>query len=345
MSNKPVTHVAIVFDKSGSMASTKQQAIEGYNEQVQQFKENAKTQDIRVSLVTFNGHVFEHLWEEPAEKLTEATAEDYIPNGSTALRDAVGYTIQKLLDTTDTEDENAAYLVIVISDGQNTDEGPYTKAALREMIDACQKTNRWTFTYLGCSASYLEEIARETGISASNLAAWSNATPDQAKYGLRKTAEQTGKYFQTRSMGGTSSVNYMNDDATGVADFTQVVDESSGGKVPPAQPQPANPRRVTCDMSWNPSVGVNQPVGGAAVVGGGVNGGAAVMPTSNAAAGLSPAFGTYQTHAPTPEPVEPQQHRSIKELKGTMKYDLKTASTGNTVFANSQAVNFQGRKQ
>ena len=109
MKNKTITHVAILLDKSGSMAKTKEQAIVGFNEQIQQIKENAKDQDIRTYLITFNASVFEHVWGEPAEKLTEASAEDYIPSGGTAMRDAIGYTLQKLLDTTDPkESDNVA---------------------------------------------------------------------------------------------------------------------------------------------------------------------------------------------------------------------------------------------
>jgi uncharacterized protein YegL len=219
--NKPLTHVAIVLDKSGSMSRTKKQAIEGYNEQIQQFKENAKDQDIRVSLVTFNGNVFEHLWEEPAEKLTEATEEDYVPNGSTALRTAVGYTIQKYLDTTDTEDENAAYLLIVISDGENTENGPYSKEALKEMISTVQKTGRWTITYLGCSEDYLNQLAWETGVAASNMAAWDNSNARSTTLGLKLCADKAKGYFDMRKSGLTSSCTYMNNELGKVADFSQ----------------------------------------------------------------------------------------------------------------------------
>ena len=56
----PKTHVAIVLDKSGSMGDTKDATISGYNEHVQQLKKNAQDgQEILVSLVTFNGEVFE----------------------------------------------------------------------------------------------------------------------------------------------------------------------------------------------------------------------------------------------------------------------------------------------
>src|ERR1019366_2335671 len=93
MSNvKYSTIVAIVLDSSGSMADTKQQTVQGFNEQVQQAKMNAKNQkdvgEYKACIVTFNGEVFEHQWLVPVEELQEATNEDYQPGGSTAMRDA-----------------------------------------------------------------------------------------------------------------------------------------------------------------------------------------------------------------------------------------------------------------
>lgn len=55
-------NVLMVVDKSGSMAGTTNQTIQGYNEYIQQFKEDAKDMDIRVSMISFNGEVFEHFW-------------------------------------------------------------------------------------------------------------------------------------------------------------------------------------------------------------------------------------------------------------------------------------------
>ena len=74
MKNKTITHVAILLDKSGSMGnpevygdvqranSIRDAAIVGFNEQIQEIQENAKSQDIRTYLVTFNSEVFEHVW-------------------------------------------------------------------------------------------------------------------------------------------------------------------------------------------------------------------------------------------------------------------------------------------
>lgn len=221
---KPKTYVAIILDKSGSMSSTKAGAISGFNEQVQQLKEDSKTQEIYCSLVTFNGEVFEHLWNVPAKELSEANVEDFVPIGATAMRDAVGYTVQKLLNTTDYEDPNTAYLVITISDGDTNSDCRYSWASLRELTQGCEATKKWTFTYMGCTKEYMEELAQNVGTKVSNMAAWSNASVGAANKGFSGMRTRQAKYFVERSMGQTAAMNYASDSLE-VADFTETIEE------------------------------------------------------------------------------------------------------------------------
>lgn len=219
--NKERTYVAIVLDKSGSMAGTKKQTISGFNEQVQQMKQDAKDQEIFCSLVTFDGEVYEHLWNVNANDLSEASDKDYVPSGATAMRDAMGYTIQKLLNTTKHEDENNAYLVIVISDGDTNQDKHYGSAALKELVEGCRGTGRWTFTYMGCTEEYVQKIAHETAIPLSNVAAWSNADSRSATAGMSNQRKRAAKYFAARASGQKACANYMNDELGKVADFTE----------------------------------------------------------------------------------------------------------------------------
>lgn len=218
---KPLTYVALVLDKSGSMAKTKRSVIEGFNEQVQQLKQDAKDQDIRCCLITFNGEVFEHLWNVTVDKLTEASDEDYKPDGSTAMRDAIGFTIQKLLNTTNPEDPNVAYLVKVISDGETNADKHYNVPALREIVEACQGSGKWTFAYMGCSEQYLREIERQTSTPISNMAVWSNKTGVEAKAGFDNMKLRDKKYFAARCRGASATPMYMSDAVGACADFTK----------------------------------------------------------------------------------------------------------------------------
>lgn len=228
---RPKTHMVIVLDKSGSMAATKDAAISGFNEQVQQAKEDAKTQDILCSLVTFNGEVFEHLWNVPANELTEANPTDFQPNGNTAMRDAVGYVTQKLLNTTNHEDPNTAYLIVVISDGQTNMDKHYSPDALRELTQGCEATKKWTFNYVGCSKQYMEQLSRETGTSISNMGAWSNKTARAAGQGMSNMRMRQKKFFAERAMGQMASPCYASDAAGSVADYEQDAKEAAPAPV------------------------------------------------------------------------------------------------------------------
>jgi uncharacterized protein YegL len=235
---KPITYAVIILDKSGSMARTKNATITGFNEQVQQLIEDSKTQTISCCLVTFNGEVFEHLWCVPANELVEATPEDFIPSGNTAMRDAVGYTVQKLLNTTDHENPNVSYLVTVISDGETLNDKHYSVPQLRELTEGCQATKRWTFNYIGCSAPYLVEIARQTGTPIANMAAWSNSSADAALDGFKNNRARQKKFFACRAAGSASSELYASDSAGIVADFNLKLDDSFPELSNPYIPKP-----------------------------------------------------------------------------------------------------------
>jgi uncharacterized protein YegL len=238
------TYTTIILDRSGSMASTRLQAVQSYNEQVQQVKQNAKDQDIFTSLLTFNGDVFEHLWCEPADKLEESTAENYIPDGATAMRDAIGYAIDKLQATT-VADENTAYNVMIISDGEENSSKKYSAAALSEKIRSLQSTGKWTFSYMGCSAQYLEEISRQTSVPISNMAVWGNSTREKARHCLRAANAKIGGYYTERAKGVVKLEGLYSEDSTKCADFEAEFDMNPVGAVDLQDMQ------VSCSTSAN----------------------------------------------------------------------------------------------
>lgn len=217
---KQKTYVALVLDQSGSMSAIRKNAVEGYNEQIQQMKLNAKDQEIFCSLVTFNGDVYEHQWLEKADNLNEAVETDYPCNGSTAFRDAIGHTIKRLQETTDGKEENIGYLVIVISDGEENASKHVHADALREQIESCQRTGKWTFSYMGCNAAYVEKVAKETSIPKSNMAVWSTNSAKSAARGLHMNAARVGSYYRARAGGQSATEKLYSDVECCMADYT-----------------------------------------------------------------------------------------------------------------------------
>ena len=260
MKKKPKTKVAIVIDRSGSMWSTRDQVVEGYNEHVQQLKENAKDQDIEVSLVTFNGNVYEQFWNEPAEKLQEATIESFVPGGATAFVDAMGYVIDKYLS--EEPDPDCAYLIVAISDGKENASQQYTPPMITELVEGCHASGCWTITYMGCSESDLKQVQEMTGISASNMAKWDNKKVGTARGGMRKGKEKMGRYMAARCCSSTSGhkmvMEDFHSDVLGVsADYCDVdepakVDESTHvtveGEHPNMGPKPKKPYKPAKDF-------------------------------------------------------------------------------------------------
>jgi hypothetical protein len=235
MSKKPKTHVAIILDRSGSMQSIRSQALQNYNEQIQQMKENAKDQDIFCSLITFNGEVYEHLWDQPADALEEADESAYVPAGGTAMYDAVGYAVKKLKDTVPADD-NTAFLIVVISDGEENASKHFGipaslnehdlrlfsasgRSDLKVLIENCQNTKQWTFTYMGCDERYLYKVAQTTGIPISNMAAFSTKSAESASFGFNESRQRHRSYYNARKLGKIETSCLYSDDAKSAASF------------------------------------------------------------------------------------------------------------------------------
>jgi len=221
MTNKIKTHVGIVLDRSGSMGKIKQQAIDHYNEQLEVAQNNSKEQDITFTLVTFNENVYEHYIAAPVDSVSRADETSYSPLGGTAMWDGICHTIVKMQEATE-GDKDAAYLLIVISDGEDNKLDPhYGASAAKEMIDACRATSRWTISYVGCDEKYLHKIHEQSGIPLANMGVWSNSTQKTARESLKRSTKRVNNYYATRSMGLTSSECLYSDKLGAVANFTE----------------------------------------------------------------------------------------------------------------------------
>lgn len=171
MKNKK-TYYLLILDKSGSMQSVLSQTVEGFNEQARMIKHlqaRYPKQEIMVSLTTFNDEIEHNMHVNKASEIKELVACEhnsfrksdpgsknkinYIPDGMTALYDAIGMSVNKLKNEISKEikSNKATAVVVIITDGHENSSREYSFEAIRQLIDKLEKTEKWTFSYLGAT--------------------------------------------------------------------------------------------------------------------------------------------------------------------------------------------------
>lgn len=212
------TYFIIILDRSFSMKDAAHAAITDFNEQIQAVRNRSEAQDISCSLIIFNDEVNEHYWDASPFDIPDLDDSKYLPNGGTALRDALGYAITKMSKVKLGKDD--AVLVKVISDGMERDSQHYSVDSLRKLIEQRQDTGQWTISYLGCDESYLKKLSAETGIPLANFAAIDVKNASIAKKGLTRGTARMDMYFDNRARGFTSCANMYSDVSGRSADYT-----------------------------------------------------------------------------------------------------------------------------
>ena len=156
----------VILDKSGSMSSMRQAAVDGFNETLSEIKQAQQqfkdTQDHFITLALFCKHDVENVYDKVSVKdVPELTVEDLQPGGTTPLLDAIGKTLTEIENhTKDMED----YLVVVtiITDGQENSSRQYNKEQIRKLIDSLKEKN-WSFTFIGANKDSFS-VARQLSI-------------------------------------------------------------------------------------------------------------------------------------------------------------------------------------
>lgn len=203
---KPHTHVCMILDSSGSMGSIKQEAVNHFNEQVQDLRKRSEEHDIDVTLLVFSSDVTIKRKLVPIHKVSELKASEYHPSGGTALYDAIGYGIDTIqAETTDLADENTGVLFLIITDGQENSSLEYTQANLKARMDSLQ-TEGWTFTFMAANVDPMT-IVHDFGLSISNVAVF-NANAVGMNQATQTASKGLGGYMNMRSSGVRSSTNF-----------------------------------------------------------------------------------------------------------------------------------------
>lgn len=222
--------VALVLDKSGSMLHLIHPVVSNYNEKVQQLQLNAKEGDnILVSLVTFNGNVYEHLWDVPADQLQLASIEGFDAGGGTNIYDALGHVVDRWDRETNTADPDNTYLVELLTDGEHGTSDSQCKwpsGILRSKLADLQN-KRFTIAVMGQNRHYLQGFAATIGIPISNVSTWATGSAALAHETTKNGTEALGRYLGATRSGLAHTANFYNS-VNEVADYAGQAGQREG---------------------------------------------------------------------------------------------------------------------
>lgn len=158
---KNLTEIVFILDKSGSMAGLEADTIGGYNSML---KKHQKAEgEAIVTTVLFN-HQYELLHDRiNIRGIAPMTEKDYEVGGTTALLDAIGSTIQKIVNVqkrTSVEERAEKVLFVITTDGMENASCEYTAEKIKRMIQHQKEKFGWQFIFLGANIDAVSTAAR-----------------------------------------------------------------------------------------------------------------------------------------------------------------------------------------
>jgi hypothetical protein len=154
---KNFTELVFILDKSSSMAGLEGDTIGGYNSVLK--KQKALEGEVAVTTVLFDNH-YQLLHDRINIKgVSPITEREYYVGGSTALMDAVGMTINKIINVqknTSPEEKAEKVIFVITTDGMENASREYTRPMVKKLIEKQEKEYGWEFIFLGANIDAVE---------------------------------------------------------------------------------------------------------------------------------------------------------------------------------------------
>ena len=158
---KDLTELVFILDRSGSMSGLEGDTIGGYNAMLE--KQKKEQGEAVITTVLFDDK-YELLHDRINLKgIQPITEKEYYVRGTTALLDAVGRTISKIVNVQKhtAEDERAENVMFVITtDGMENASREYSYEKVRRMIEHQKSKHGWEFIFLGANIDAVDTAER-----------------------------------------------------------------------------------------------------------------------------------------------------------------------------------------
>jgi uncharacterized protein YegL len=204
---KDYTHISMILDKSGSMQPLIKDTIGGFNSFLNDQKKLNGTATMTV--VQFDNQYEVHHSFKDIKEISELNESTYIPRASTALRDAIGRTINetgKHLDSLSEENKPEKVVVVIITDGLENASKLFSASDINQMIEHQQQKYGWQFTFIGSNQDAITS-AGELGIAAAAALDYSPTSQ-----GVKMSYDILSRSVGHHRAGLTKSISYTIED-------------------------------------------------------------------------------------------------------------------------------------
>lgn len=192
MTDENYTGLLLIIDRSGSMASIRDDMVGGLENLLEQ--QATEPGRASVDIVIFDDEIeTTQVMASPAEVRVELQ-----PRGRTALHDALGRSIAdygRRLAAMPEEERPGTVIVVVATDGLENASREYTAAQVRRMITHQRDAYGWDFVFLGAN-----QDAVLTG-TALGFAADSSIDFDADAQGAQAVSAAAARYVSARRTG------------------------------------------------------------------------------------------------------------------------------------------------
>jgi hypothetical protein len=195
VTNGNYTHLALVVDRSGSMADIATDAQGGINTLIaEQFAEDGK---LTVTLSDFDDEFSDvtRMSKKPFEYVLH-------PRGTTALLDAVGKEITRTgaeLDALPEDQRPEKILFVVVTDGQENASHEFSLEAIKASIQKRRDVDKWTFQFIGADENAWQ--GRDMGMNSASF-----KRSDKGQRGAYKSMNDSMKSFRKQTGAGIGFV-------------------------------------------------------------------------------------------------------------------------------------------
>jgi hypothetical protein len=160
------THISFVIDRSGSMQTIKNDTIGGFN----QFLNDQKNQSGKCTISFYqfdDNHEKVHDFK-PIEEVPDLDEKTFVPSGGTALLDAVGRAVSETgekLASLDESERPEKVIVVIVTDGMENASTNFSYSQIKDMIAHQENTYNWKFVFLGANQDAIK-VGASMGVSA-----------------------------------------------------------------------------------------------------------------------------------------------------------------------------------